>query len=218
VEWSLGTLLVDPVSSLSEFLTLWRHDPTRPFSESERQAKELLMPHLVEAFRGVRQRHFLRGKDMWLKAWALADDQGYLRELSPAFGSCLRTHWPDWHGNLLPATLAQCVIEGRAYKTKSIVIELKQSENLRFLEVKTRSALDKLTTRESEIVRRYANGETYSAISVAFELSPTTVRNHLSHCYKKLGIHNKAELVHLLANKGDGSRHLFEQILEGRSP
>ena len=217
VEWSLGTLLVDPVSSLSEFLTLWRHDPRQPFSESERQAKELLMPHLVEAFRGVRLRHFLRGRDTRLKAWALVDDQGFLREVSPAFGSCLRAHWPGWNGNLLPAPLAKSVIEGRVYKTKSITIELKQSDNFRFLEVKARSVLDKLTTRESEIVRRYASGETYSAIAVAFELSSTTVRNHLSHCYKKLGIHNKAELALLLANKDDGSRHLFEQSLEGRS-
>jgi DNA-binding CsgD family transcriptional regulator len=159
------------------------------------------MPHLVEAFRGVRLRHFLRGKDTRLKAWALVDDQGFLREVSPAFGSCLRANWPGWNGNLLPAPLAKSVIEGRAYKTKSIVIELRQSENLRFLEVKARSALDKLTAREGEIVGRYANGDTYSAISVAFSLSPATVRNHLSHCYKKLGIHNKAELVNLLASK-----------------
>ena len=74
IEWSLGTLHVDPVSSLSEFLTLWRHDAKKPFSEAERQTKELLMPHLVEAFRAARLRHFLGGKDTRLKVWALADD------------------------------------------------------------------------------------------------------------------------------------------------
>ena len=62
VEWSLGTLLVDKASSLTEFLTLWRHNPKAPFSEAERQAKELLMPHLAEAFRTVRLRHFLKEK------------------------------------------------------------------------------------------------------------------------------------------------------------
>ena len=34
VEWSLGTLLIEPTSSLYEFLTVWRHDRMHPFSES----------------------------------------------------------------------------------------------------------------------------------------------------------------------------------------
>ena len=201
IEWSLGTLQVDPASSLSEFLTLWRHDPKTPFSEAERQTKELLMPHLVEAFRAVRLRHFLGSKDTRQKAWALADDQGFIRELSPAFAQALRTHWPAWHGSLLPDALARCVVEGRTYKAKALTVVVRQSENLRFLEIKARSPLDRLTAREGEIVTRYAHGETYSAISVALALSPTTVRNHISNCFKKLGVKNKAELANLLASK-----------------
>ena len=201
VQWSLGTLQVDPVSSLSEFLTLWRHDPKKPFSEAERQTKELLMPHLVEAFRAARLRHFLGGKDTRLTAWALADEQGFIRELSPAFAAALRSHWPGWRGNRLPEALARCVVAGRVYRAKALVIEIRQSDNLRFLQVKASSPLDKLTARECEIVGRYANGETYSAISAALALSPTTVRNHISHGFKKLDVNNKAELANLLGNK-----------------
>ena len=201
IEWSLGTLLVDPASSLSEFLTLWRHNPRKPFSEAERQTKELLMPHLVEAFRAVRLRHFLGSKDTRQKAWALADDQGFIRELSPAFAQALQSHWPAWHGSLLPDALARCVVEGRAFKAKALTVDVRQSGNLRFLEVKARGPLDRLTAREGEIVIRYANGETYSAIAVALALSPTTVRNHISNCFKKLAVRNKAELANLLAGK-----------------
>ncbi len=61
VEWSLGTLHVEPVSSLYEFLTLWKHDRKKPFSEPERQTKELLMPHLSEAHRVARLRQVLEG-------------------------------------------------------------------------------------------------------------------------------------------------------------
>ncbi len=201
VEWSLGTLLLDPVSSLSEFLTLWRHNPRQPFTEAERQTKELLMPHLVEAFRAVRLRYFLGSKDTRQKAWALADDQGFIRELSPAFVAALRGHWPGWHGSRLPDALARCVVEGRAYRDKALTVEVKPNDNLRFLEVKTQGPLDRLTVRESEIVARYAGGETYSAIAGALALSPTTVRNHISHCFKKLGVKNKAELANLLSSK-----------------
>ena len=200
IEWSLGTLLVDPASSLHEFLTLWRHDGEKPFTDVERQIKEQLMPHLAEAFRAVRLRHFLRGIDTRGKAWALADDHGYIREASPAFIASLRDHWRKWTGNLLPDTLAQCVMAGHAYETKLFAIDLKQSQNLRFLQVRPRGALDKLSAREREVVVLYAGGETYSAISKALELSPATVRNHISHSFKKLSVQNKAELANLLAH------------------
>lgn len=201
IEWSLGTLLVDPATSLSEFLTVWRHDPQQPFSEAERQAKQLLMPHLAEAFRAVRLEHFLKDNDARFKAWALADDQGFIREMSPAFGASLRAHWPGWHASVLPQALAKCVVQGRAYITKALTIDVRPNDNLRFLEVKANSLLDRLTARESEIVARYAGGETYSAISAALALSPATVRNHISHCFKKLGVNNKAELANLMSNK-----------------
>ena len=47
---------------------------------------------------------------------------------------------------------------------------------------------------------RYANGETYLVIASALALSPTTVRNHIAHCFKKLDVKNKAELANLLGN------------------
>ena len=39
-----------------------------------------------------------------------------------------------------------------------------------------------------------------SAVAAALALSPTTVRNHISHCCKKLGAKDKAELVNLMLN------------------
>ena len=155
----------------------------------------------AEAFRTVRLRHFLGSKDTRQKAWALADDQGFIRELSPAFAQALQSHWPAWHGSRLPDALARCVVEGRAFKAKALTVDVRQSDNLRFLEVKARSPLDRLTAREGEIVTRYAHGETYSAIAAGLALSPATVRNHISHCFKKLGVTNKAELANLLSNK-----------------
>lgn len=53
----------------------------------------------------------------------------------------------------------------------------------------------KLSLREREIAARYAKGETHSAIAVALSLSPATVRNHIAHCFKKLGVSNKVELA-----------------------
>lgn len=205
VEWSLGTLLRDPNTALQEFLTIWRHDPARPFSEDERQMKELLMPHLTEAFRAVRLRHFLRGINTRGKAWALADDHGYIREASPAFLDCLHHHWRKWKGNLLPESLARCVVADQAYVSPTLTIELTPSENLRFLQVRPKSMFDKLSARESEVMQAYASGDTYAEIAHAFKLSPATVRNHISHGFRKLNVKNKAQLAGLLAKRGPSS-------------
>lgn len=77
IEWALGTLLVEPLSSLYEFLTLWRHDPKKPFSEIERQAKELLMPHLAEAHRVARLREVLGEAREGNSRWAIAENAAF---------------------------------------------------------------------------------------------------------------------------------------------
>ena len=201
VEWLLGTCLTGDNPSHAEFLMLWRHDAHRPFTEAERRAKQLLMPHLVAGFRAVRLRHFLGGQHARPKVWALADDQGYIRELSPAFAAALRSHWPDWLGSRLPEALARCVAAGQGFQAKTVAINVRQNNNLRFLEVTATGPLNGLTARESEIVTRYAGGETYVAIAAALSLSPTTVRNHISHCFQKLGVKNKAELANMTSNR-----------------
>ena len=90
---------------------------------------------------------------------------------------------------------------GQGFQAKTVAINVRQNNNLRFLEVMATGPLNGLTARESEIVARYAGGETYLAIAAALSLSPTTVRNHISHCFQKLGVKNKAELANMMSNR-----------------
>jgi DNA-binding CsgD family transcriptional regulator len=203
VEWSLGTLLVEPVSSLYEFLTLWRHDSKKPFSETERQIKELLMPHLAVAHRAARLREMLDGTPARQDCWAVADERGYLREASPGFIHCLRAHWPGWQGSRLPEALLECVRLATPFSTAGLKLQIVAKGTFRYLETLAASALNGLSPREHEIAARYAQGETYAGIAAALELSPATVRNHIAHCYRKLAINNKVELVRRLS-KGEG--------------
>lgn len=202
IEWSLGTLLIEPTSSLYEFLTLWRHDGKRPFSESERETKELLMPHLVETHRVVRLRHFLRAPTAFNREWAVADAHGFLREVSPAFSARVSSLWPAWSGSALPEPLASSVRTGCAYVSPGLRLEIKPFGHLRYLSTRPDGALDQLSPREREVACRYAAGETYSAIAGILSLAPATVRNHIAHCFRKLGVNNKAELVRRLEEKG----------------
>lgn len=195
IEWSLGTLIVEPVSSLQEFLTLWRHDGKKPFTETERQAKELLMPHIAEAHRAARLREMLDDPRERRDCWAVADERGFLREVNPDFVHCLRKHWPNWQGSRLPEDLHAAVRDAAPTQIGHLRLAIARKGAFRFLQVLASCALDDLSPREREIVERYANGETHAGIAIALSISPATVRNHIAHCYRKLAVNNKAELA-----------------------
>ncbi len=203
VEWTLGTLLVEPVSSLYEFLTLWRHDGDRSFTESERQTKELLMPHLAESHRAARLREGLDGAYAHQDRWAVADERGYLREASPGFIHCLRERWPHWQGSLLPEALLASVRSATPYSSTRLKLQIVKKGALRLIQAIAFSPLGNLSPREREIATHYATGETYADIAVALELSPATVRNHIANCYRKLAVNNKAELVVRMSRVGN---------------
>lgn len=202
VEWSLGTLQIEPTSSLYEFLTVWRHDPEQPFSEAERQTKELLMPHIVETHRAVRLRHVLKTPTLHNnRIWALVDKRGFLREMSPAFIVYLRENWPGWNVNKLPERLLSSIQSGQPVRVASVRFEVTPCGQFHYILGKPDGALEQLSAREREIATRYARGDTYSAIAASLSLSPATVRNHIAHCFRKLAVSNKLELARRLNSK-----------------
>ena len=195
IEWSLGTLHIEPRLSLSEFLTVWRHNPAKPFRETERHTMELLMPHLIEAHRSVRLRTVFSDTLERGRRWAVTDERGFLRDATPDFMHALREYWPDWKGGLLPLVLLESVQQATSYRMAHLKLNVTRKGRFRYLQIQAENALDGLSLREHEIVLRYAQGETYAAIAIALELSPHTVRNHLARSYQKLSVNNKAELV-----------------------
>lgn len=202
IEWSLGTLLVEPVSSLQEFLTLWRHDPKRPFTEAERQTKELLMPHIAAAHRMARLREVLGDPRTRHECWAVADECGFLREISPAFVHWLRREWPTWQGSALPMNLLPTVRDAKPVRFGKQHLHVEKRGIYRYLRVTGTRVLDGLSARERDIVERYAQGETHTTIAAALNLSPATVRNHIAHCYRKLAVNNKTELTRRVLQGG----------------
>lgn len=55
--------------------------------------------------------------------------------------------------------------------------------------------LERLTTRELDIVARLLGGDRVPAIARALFLSPGTVRNHLSNVFQKLRVNSQQELI-----------------------
>lgn len=57
----------------------------------------------------------------------------------------------------------------------------------------------RLTRRERDVLELLCRGMSNAAIATALALTEKTVKNHLNHCYAKLGVHNRAEAVRRLA-------------------
>ena len=67
--------------------------------------------------------------------------------------------------------------------------------------------LEDLSARQFEIVTRLVRGERVSMIARALFVSPSTVRNHLSIIYRKVGVSSQADLVDLLFTHRANSYH-----------
>jgi DNA-binding NarL/FixJ family response regulator len=61
---------------------------------------------------------------------------------------------------------------------------------------------DGLTNREIEILKLLANGMANKQIAYRLKLSETTVRNHVSTTYEKLGIYDRSQAVLYAVRKG----------------
>jgi DNA-binding CsgD family transcriptional regulator len=58
--------------------------------------------------------------------------------------------------------------------------------------------LGELTSREWAVLTRLLDGQRVSAIAADLYVSQSTVRNHLSSIYAKLGVHSQVDLIRLL--------------------
>jgi putative nucleotidyltransferase with HDIG domain len=59
-----------------------------------------------------------------------------------------------------------------------------------------------LTPRETEMVRKLADGKVYKQIAIDLDLQVSTVRTHLYNTYKKLGVADRAQAVLLATSNG----------------
>lgn len=202
IEHLLATTVIDPVSSLNEMISLYRADPSMPFSEEERLLQQNLVSHLAETWRINRMTH-LNQLNQTICATntrsAAVDAKGVLHLIEPGLTSLLHGEWPQWRGPRLPDELA-AHIENRdeRYVGKTLVIQFSGLNDLVLLRGRRRFPVDALSRREHDVAEYFSAGKTYKEVAKSLALSPATVRNHLNTIYFKLGIDNKTELANIM--------------------
>ena len=73
-------------------------------------------------------------------------------------------------------------------------------------------ALGRLTSRETEILRALAAGDSIPGIAEGLRISPLTVENHVKSILMKLGVHSKMEAVMLAWRHGLGRETRTRQV------
>lgn len=161
------------------------------------------------------------------RSHVLCDADGVLQQVDEQGLALLRSEWPRWLGARLPEALANAVAEvarqaaapapaptaapapatspndsGESgavpFHGRQITVLITRSGDMLLLEVRRRGAVDRLSTRQRDIARLYASGQTGPQIATQLGLSPSTVNNHLGVIFKKLSVSNKVQLLNAM--------------------
>jgi DNA-binding NarL/FixJ family response regulator len=102
-------------------------------------------------------------------------------------------------GDELLAAIREAM-QGRIYITKSIAKAVKQGLSSR--SNTWRSPLDKLTSRQREVLQLLAEGLQVKEIAVKLDVSPRTVEFHKYRIMDELGLRTAAEIARYAARHG----------------
>lgn len=208
IEHVLCTSIIQQTAGLYGVLSVYRADATHPFTEEERQAIEIVTPHVFAAARHARVnqlRASSRVEDVRGQCAAIVNDVGLVLEAEPSLVALLRLEWPKWSGPHLPPEIVEALKtsrpSARLVRERIVVRTDASSEGVNLLHVRRTVLADRLTPREREIADAFSQGETYREIGARLGIAPNTVRRHLGNIYEKLGISSKVELDRMLADQ-----------------
>jgi len=107
-----------------------------------------------------------------------------------------REEWPNWSGGSLPKPIQAMATQQAEdhYIGSAIVVEFHPTKDLVWLRVRAVENLEKLSTREAQLLPLLAAGKSYKEIGSQLHIAHSTVNKHVLSIYKKLGVSSKAEL------------------------
>ncbi len=194
-----------------EWLSLYRPQSGMPFGEGDCEVLRALMPHLSESRSVNRALCLQRASNEALLAphpnRALTLPDGTVLHCGQHMSEAIETAWPHWGGVRVPAALLSGVLKegGVTLAGRGEIIQGRRFSDSLVLSIRSITVSERLTRREYEIAQLYAAGRDYAAIARRLALAPTTVRNILRHCYRKLGINSRAQLARLLERAAESA-------------
>lgn len=162
--------------------------------------------HLAES--GTVALRQLVQRDEWLMAMgrpnrgtaALVDAAGTVYAASDRFRELVAKEFETADVSHLPFTLPHDALVGEQalFSEGPLRFRTARLGNLFLLHARKPLPLDGLSPREQEIARALGNGKTFKTVARQCGIAVSTVANHASRIYKKLGIYRREDLVELL--------------------
>lgn len=161
--------------------------------------------HMVEAS-ALALNCFIQ-RDEWLYslgrsnrgAAAMIDESGAIYVASKRFTGMLTQELGQHDPHALPCPPpAEALAENGGFVFGTLHFRLSRQGPLYMVYVRKSMPLDGLSPREQQIARALANGKTFKSVARQYTIAISTVANHASRIYKKLGIFRREELVDIL--------------------
>ena len=208
IEWAVSMFQAQPFTSLNAFVSLCRGDRDQPFSDDDRRLLQVLTPHLLESMRANHLWHFSAAAapraNQGAHGMGVCDRDGLVHDCSRSFPRLIRSEWPQWTGVSLPAVLVAS-LAGGGFVGKRIDIDAEPLGDQWLLRIRAGGAAKQLGARERQVAALYASGMNYREIARTVGVAPTTVRNQLRACFRKLGVTSKLDLARRLGESVTGS-------------
>ncbi|HUS23333.1 MAG TPA: helix-turn-helix transcriptional regulator [Candidatus Binatia bacterium] len=130
---------------------------------------------------------------------ALVDESGIVYSASEQFRELVIGD-PDKPVDRLPFSLPEEAFAGRGmFSFNSLHFRASPAGGrLYLLHARKAMPLDELSPREQEIARALSAGKTFKTVARQCGIAVSTVANHASRIYRKLGIYRREELVELI--------------------
>jgi DNA-binding NarL/FixJ family response regulator len=114
----------------------------------------------------------------------------------------LQSEFTGWDGPLLPEPLLKTFIEesNERYVGSHITLTANRRSSMWLLWARNKQPIDDFSSRTMKLAAYFAEGHNHKEIGQMMDISPATVRNHISIIYKKLQVSNKSQLAQLLSS------------------
>lgn len=188
-------------SELSSVLVLYLGDS----APATRDIGRALL-HLAEAA-AVSLHQYIQ-RDEWLLALgrtnrgsaAVVDARGVVYAASKRFRDLIAVNnQADTHFARLPFAIPAPALEGdESFFNGPLHFRISRLGGLYQLHARRPMPLDGLSPREQQIARALGNGKTFKSVARQYDIAVSTVANHASRIYRKLGIYRREDLVDLV--------------------
>lgn len=206
-------------TQLQSILLLYRTTGGAAFGYEESDALSRLLPHALHAEQLAVEAHVTT--DLILRSSGrpsrgeicVCYRDGSIRAISPGFVEVLRAQYPAAEFSRLPFPLPAGLeldsagSRGRNLNAGGLQLRVNSVDGLLLLHLRAKHPFDELSPREQDIARAMVRGESYKFLARKLGLAASTVANHASNIYRKLGVFSREEVRQLAqqARKKDGN-------------